>query len=86
MSPNTQTTYILEHHDQDDGSKTYEIWLYAPQPKYVICSLNDHSDAAERRVAKMNGWEKPLSSLDRARLITKALNAYNDLMKGKSNV
>lgn len=86
MSPNTQTTYILERHDQDDGSITYEIWSYDPEPRHLICYLSDRTDATEREVDRMNCWPSRPGARERAQLIVRALNHYDDLMKGKHNV
>lgn len=82
----SQKVYILERHDQHDGSITYEIWSYDPEPKHLICDLSDRADATEREVDRMNCWPSRPGARERAQLIVRALNHYDDFMKGKHNV
>ena len=37
--------YVVERHDQDDGSISYEIWDHRPDSYRRLCSLNDGCDS-----------------------------------------
>jgi len=65
--------YIVERHDQEDGSITYEIWDYRPDTYRRLCSLNEWNDGGAE-----DDEEHELSTAkDDAELIVRALNLMN---------
>ena len=66
--------YVVERHDQEDGSITYEIWDYRPETYRRLCSLNEWNDGG----AEDDEEEHDLSTAkDDAELIVRALNLMN---------
>lgn len=59
---NPTAPYVVERHDQEDGSITYEVWDYRPESYRRICSINEYNDSsygtakwdAENTVAALN--------------------------------
>lgn len=39
--------YVVERHDQEDGSITYEIWDHRPDTYRRLCSLNEWNDGGD---------------------------------------
>lgn len=76
--------YILERHDQDDGSITYDVVCYNPSPGYTVCSISDRLDGAAHKVAMMNNDPAPPAAYTRAMLVAKALNFYDEAQKRKA--
>ena len=37
--------YVVERHDQDDGSITYEVWDHRPGSYRRLCSVNEWNDS-----------------------------------------
>lgn len=66
--------YVVERHDQEDGSITYEIWDHRPDSYRRLCSLNEFyesesysdEDCRPRHTAKSD-----------AEMIMRALNLMN---------
>lgn len=66
--------YVVERHDQDDGSITYEIWDHRPDRYRRLCSINENNDS--------NQWDdddkRPADcAKSDAELIVRALNMLN---------
>ena len=65
--------YVVERHDQENGSITYEIWDYRPDTYRRLCSLNEWNDGGDE-----DDEEHELSTAkDDAELIVRALNLMN---------
>ena len=65
--------YVVERHDQEDGSITYEIWDLRPDSYRRLCSLNEWDDGG-----KEDNEERHFSTAkDDAALIVRALNLMN---------
>jgi hypothetical protein len=65
--------YVVERHDQEDGSVTYEIWDYRPDSYRRLCSLNEWNDGGME-----DDEERDLSTAKAdAELIVRALNLMN---------
>lgn len=65
--------YVVERHDQDDGSITYEVWDHRPESYRRLCSLNEWNDGGAE-----DDEERDLSTAkDDAELIARALNLMN---------
>lgn len=67
----TPRPWIIERHDQDDGSINYEIWAQQA-PVY-------------HRVVTMNDWDNEAARSDSA-LIAKAVNERDDLLRALQQV
>ena len=65
--------YVVERHDQEDGSITYEIWDRRPDTYRRLCSLNEWNDGGREDKA---GKERSTAKED-AELIVDALNLMN---------
>lgn len=39
--------YVVERHDQEDGSITYEVWDYRPASYRRLCSINEWKDGGK---------------------------------------
>ncbi len=39
--------YVVQRHDQDDGSITYEVWDERPDSYRRICSINEWYDSTK---------------------------------------
>lgn len=62
--------YVVERHDDEDGSISYEIWDYRPETYRRLCTLNEWNDGGAE-----DEEERDLSTAkDDAELIVKALN------------
>ena len=57
--------YVVERHDWDDGSISYEIWDHRPETYRRLCSV-DEDEGGDRGKAKQD-----------AELIVRALNLMN---------
>lgn len=65
--------YVVERHDQDDGSITYEVWDQRPESYRRLCSLNEWNDGGYE-----DDEERELSTAKAdAELICRALNILN---------
>lgn len=60
--------YVVERHDQEDGSITYEVWDYRPESYWRVCAINDVDDDRDE---KMHGAKRD------AEAIARALNLMN---------
>ena len=73
MRYNPRHPYVVERHDQEDGSITYEVWDYRPDTYRLLCSLNEWNDAGME-----DDEERQLSTAKAdAELIARALNVLN---------
>lgn len=65
--------FVVERHDQEDGSITYEVWDHRPDTYRRLCSLNEWNDGG-----KEDDEERELNTAkDDADLIARALNFMN---------
>lgn len=65
--------YVVERHDQDDGSITYEVWDYRPDSYRRLCSINEWNDGGTE-----DDKGRDLSTAkDDAEMIARALNLMN---------
>jgi hypothetical protein len=65
--------YVVERHDQEDGSITYEVWDYRPDTYRRLCSLNEWNDGGDE-----DKQSRELSTAKNdADLIVRALNLMN---------
>ncbi len=69
----TTHPYVVERHDQEDGSISYEIWDYRPDTYRRLCSLNEWNDGGRENV---RGLELSTAKED-AETIVRALNLMN---------
>lgn len=69
----TTHPYILERHDQDNGSISYEIWDQRPDTYRRLCCLNEWDDGGSENAS---GQELSTAKAD-AELIVRALNLMN---------
>lgn len=67
----TSHPYVVERHDQDDGSITYEIWDHRPDSYRRLCSINEHDDSLE---FDEDDGKPPHNAKSDAELIVRALN------------
>lgn len=65
--------YVVERHDQDDGSITYEIWDTRLDAYRRLCSLNEWTDGG---FEGEDGKERSTAKAD-AEMIARALNLMN---------
>lgn len=71
---NPRHPYVVERHDQEDGSITYEVWDLRPDSYRRLCSINEHYDSLEYS----DEDKRPShSAKDDAELIARALNILN---------
>jgi hypothetical protein len=70
--------YVVERHDQEDGSITYEVWDYRPDTYRRICSMNEWNDGG----AEDNEERELSTAKDDAELIVRALNLMNGGLPG----
>ncbi len=61
--------YVVERHDQEDGSITYEIWDQRPDSYRRLCSINEWNDGGRED----NDRDLSTAKAD-AELIVNALN------------
>lgn len=66
--------YVVERHDQEDGSITYEIWDHRPDSYRRLCSINEHNDSLEFSDEDKRPQHSARSD---AALIVRALNLMN---------
>ena len=66
--------YVVERHDQEDGSITYEIWDYRPDRYRRLCSLNEENDS--HQFSDLDKRPEDCAKSD-AELIVRALNLMN---------
>jgi hypothetical protein len=65
--------YVIERHNQGDGSITYEVWDYRPDSYRRLCSLNEWNDGGDETE---DGRDLSTAKAD-AELIVRALNLMN---------
>jgi hypothetical protein len=65
--------YVVERHDQENGSITYEIWDHRPESYRRLCSINEWNDGGTE---DDKGRELFTAKQD-AELIVRALNLMN---------
>jgi hypothetical protein len=41
----TTHPYVVERHDEEDGSITYEVWDLRPNSYRRLCSISEHYDS-----------------------------------------
>ena len=66
MDKPTPTPWLVERHDDEDGTIAYEIWNHAPAHYHRICTVADYS--GDNPPAKAN-----------AALIVRAVNSHEAL-------
>ena len=66
--------YVVERHDCEDGSITYEIWDHRPTTYRRVCALNEWDFAG---VPEPDEDRIPSTAKDDAELIARALNLMN---------
>lgn len=64
--------YVVERHDQEDGSIHYEIWDYRPDSYRRLCNVNEHYNVESEYGHRDRGQSKR-----DADLIVRALNLMN---------
>lgn len=65
--------YVVERHDWEDGSISYEIWDRRPDSYRRLCSLNEQNDGGTE-----DKFDNELyTAKDDAELIARALNLMN---------
>lgn len=69
----TTHPYVLERHDQDNGSISYEIWDYRPETYRRVCSINEWDDGGDE---DEEGRDLTTAKGD-AEMIVRALNLMN---------
>jgi hypothetical protein len=74
--------YVVERHDQSDGSITYEIWDTRPDTFRRLCSINEWNDGGTE---DREGRELSTAKSD-AELIVKALNLMNGGLRREPTV
>lgn len=65
--------YVVERHDQDDGSITYEIWDRRPDSYRRLCSMNERDDGG----GEDDNGNEFFTAKEDAELIARALNLMN---------
>ena len=65
--------YVVERHDQEDGSISYEIWDARPDTYRRLCSINEWNDGG----AEDNEGRELSTAKSDAELIVRALNLMN---------
>jgi hypothetical protein len=65
---NNKPIWMVERHDQDDGSITYEIWDHNPETYRRITSVNDSLDEEGENARKD------------AETIARAVNSHDDML------
>ena len=43
----TAGPYVVERHDQEDGSITFEIWDHRPETYRRLCSINEMNESLD---------------------------------------
>jgi hypothetical protein len=72
--------FVVERHDQDDGSITYEIWDTRPDTYRRLCSINEWNDGGDE---DDEGRELSTAKAD-ADMISTALNMVFGLREFRS--
>lgn len=70
--------YVVERHDQEDGSITYEVWDHRPDSYRRLCSLNEWNDGGD--LDDILDVELSTAKAD-AELIVRALNMLNGYVR-----
>jgi hypothetical protein len=66
--------YVMERHDWDDGSISYEIWDHRPESYRRLCSIYEESDSE----TWSDEEKRPLhNAKSDAEMICRALNLMN---------
>jgi hypothetical protein len=74
--------YVVERHDQEDGSITYEVWDERPETYRRLCSINEWYDGGDLA----DDDETEISTAkDDAELIARALNLMHGGLPSGSN-
>jgi hypothetical protein len=69
--------YVIERHDQEDGSITYEVWDHRPDTYRRLCSLNEWNDGGTE-----DDEERDLSTAKAdAEMIVRALNMMHGYIR-----
>ena len=63
--------YVVERHDQENGTISFEIWDYRPDSYRRLCSLNERNDSLDWDA---NDKRPPHNAKSDAELIARALN------------
>ena len=71
---NPRHPYVVERHDWDNGSISYEIWDHRPDTYRRLCSINDEMDS--NTFSDDDSRPENTAKSD-AELICKALNILN---------
>lgn len=66
--------YLVERHDQEDGSITYEVWDHRPESYRRLCSINE---VYESRTYSDHDIRPRHSAKSDADMIVRALNLMN---------
>jgi len=69
--------YVIERHDQEDGSITYEIWDHRPESYRRLCSLNEWDDGGTE---DDDGNDLSTAKAD-AEMICRALNLMHGYVR-----
>jgi hypothetical protein len=70
--------YVIERHDQEDGSITYEVWDHRPDTYRRLCSLNEWNDGGN--LDDDLDIEKSTAKAD-AEMICRALNLLHGYVR-----
>lgn len=70
----TTHPYVVERHDQEDGSITYEVWDHRPDRYRRLCSINEENDS--HTFSDDDKRPEDTAKSD-AELIVRALNLMN---------
>jgi hypothetical protein len=66
--------YVVERHDQEDGSISYEIWDHRPESYRRLCSVSDSDDSE----TYSDEYRRPQHcAKSDAEMIVRALNLMN---------
>lgn len=66
--------YVVERHDQEDGSITYEVWDERPESYRRLCSLNEQYESETWSDDEKRPRHTAKSDAD---MIVRALNLMN---------
>jgi hypothetical protein len=66
--------YVVERHDQEDGSITYEVWDHRPESYRRLCSINEQYESETYSDEDRRPQHCAKSDAD---LIVRALNLMN---------
>jgi hypothetical protein len=65
--------YVVERHDNDDGSISYEIWDHRPDTYRRLCSIHEWDDGGD----VTDDGNDISTAKDDAEMIVRALNLMN---------